>query len=57
MLPLSLQIFARGHNLKPGWVSLGNQLDGVQIVEQEMRERYVARYGPPGPDGRLPLPH
>ncbi|KAF5837050.1 MT-A70-domain-containing protein [Dunaliella salina] len=50
-----LEIFARSHNLKPGWVGLGNQLDGVQILEPEMRARYEARYGRAGPDGRLPL--
>lgn len=25
------QIFARPHNLFPGWISLGNQLDGVKV--------------------------
>ncbi len=50
-----VQIFARRHNLKPGWVGLGNQLDGVQILEPEMRMRYEARYGKAGPDGHLPL--
>lgn len=50
------QIFAREHNLKPGWVGLGNQLNGVRIIEPEMRERYEARYGRAGPDGVLPPP-
>jgi len=48
------QIFARNHNLKPGWVGLGNQLDGVQILEPEMRERYEARYGK-AVNNKLPL--
>lgn len=39
---LPAQIFARTHNLKPGWVGLGNQLDGVQILEKEMKDRYEA---------------
>jgi mRNA (2'-O-methyladenosine-N6-)-methyltransferase len=27
-----LEIFARQHNVRPGWVSLGNQLDGTYIT-------------------------
>ena len=34
-----LEIFAREHNLRPGWVSLGNQLDG------EWREQVVSGGG------------
>lgn len=26
-----IEIFARSHNLNPGWVGLGNQLNGVQV--------------------------
>eukprot|EP00798_Chlamydomonas_sp_ICE-L_P025819 gene25819-11494_t len=41
-----IEIFARDHNLQPGWVGLGNQLNGSNILEPEMRERYMNRYGP-----------
>ena len=41
-----LEIFARSHNLQPGWVGLGNQLNGTKIMEPEMLERYEAKYGP-----------
>ncbi len=41
-----LEIFARAHNLQPGWVGLGNQLNGTKIMEPEMLERYEAKYGP-----------
>ena len=41
-----LEIFARRHNLQPGWVGLGNQLNGTKIMEPEMLERYEAKYGP-----------
>eukprot|EP00878_Enallax_costatus_P024456 GHUV01026097.1.p1 GENE.GHUV01026097.1~~GHUV01026097.1.p1 ORF type:complete len:534 (+),score=88.75 GHUV01026097.1:238-1839(+) len=34
-----LEIFARQHNVRPGWVSLGNQLDGVYITDPEMLQR------------------
>lgn len=36
-----LEIFARQHNVRPGWVSLGNQLDGVYITDPEMLQRLV----------------
>eukprot|EP00898_Chlorokybus_atmophyticus_P004032 jgi/Chlat1/462/Chrsp103S01071 len=39
-----LEIFARMHNTHPGWVSLGNQLDGVHLVDEEIRQRYAARF-------------
>ncbi|KAK9819438.1 hypothetical protein WJX74_004366 [Apatococcus lobatus] len=39
-----LEIFARQHNVRPGWVSLGNQLDGVKIMDSEMKARYDAKY-------------
>lgn len=39
-----LEIFARQHNVRPGWVSLGNQLDGVKIMDPEMKARYDAKY-------------
>ncbi|CAK0783651.1 hypothetical protein CVIRNUC_006850 [Coccomyxa viridis] len=41
-----LEIFARAHNLQPGWVGLGNQLNGTKIMEPEMMEHYEAKYGP-----------
>lgn len=41
-----VEIFARQHNVQPGWVCLGNQLNGVVIREPEMLERYEAKYGP-----------
>ena len=34
-----LEIFARQHNVRPGWVSLGNQLDGMYITDPEMLQR------------------
>ncbi|KAK9819653.1 hypothetical protein WJX72_000802 [[Myrmecia] bisecta] len=47
-----IEIFARQHNVRPGWVSLGNQLDGVKIREPEMQARYDAVYGPSVPGGK-----
>lgn len=41
-----LELFARMHNLRNGWVSLGNQLSTSCIKDAEMRSRYEATYGP-----------
>ncbi|GAB4822881.1 hypothetical protein N2152v2_009927 [Parachlorella kessleri] len=40
-----IEIFARTHNLRPGWVSLGNQLDGTRLMDPELKARYEAKYG------------
>ncbi|TPX39483.1 hypothetical protein SeMB42_g06354 [Synchytrium endobioticum] len=39
-----LEIFGRQHNTRDGWMTLGNQLDGVRIVEPDVLERYSAAY-------------
>eukprot|EP01006_Ploeotia_vitrea_P026772 TRINITY_DN59719_c0_g1_i1.p1 TRINITY_DN59719_c0_g1~~TRINITY_DN59719_c0_g1_i1.p1 ORF type:complete len:825 (-),score=62.86 TRINITY_DN59719_c0_g1_i1:1614-4088(-) len=35
-----LEIFARNHNIHAGWLCLGNQLPGVQILEPQLLENY-----------------
>lgn len=39
-----LEIFAREHNLRPGWVSLGNQLPYSTILDPHIIERFNKRY-------------
>ena len=40
-----LELFARQHNVgKPGWVAVGNQLDGVRVVDPALRRRLSERY-------------
>ncbi|KAG9025545.1 hypothetical protein FRB95_010071 [Tulasnella sp. JGI-2019a] len=39
-----LEIFGRKHNIRPGWLTLGNQLGQDQIHEEDMAERIRARY-------------
>ena len=39
-----LEIFARQHNVQPGWVCLGNQLNGVNIREPDMKARFDKAY-------------
>ncbi|KAI3389175.1 hypothetical protein SNEBB_009730 [Seison nebaliae] len=40
-----LELFGRQHNIKPNWFTLGNQLDGVHIVDLDIGKRYLERYG------------
>ena len=40
-----LEIFGRQHNVRPNWLTLGNQLDGVHIVQPELKQRIQKRYG------------
>ncbi|KAJ4840910.1 hypothetical protein Tsubulata_001103 [Turnera subulata] len=39
-----LELFARMHNTQAGWISLGNQLDGVRLVDEGLRARFKAAY-------------
>lgn len=44
-----LELFARPHNRRPGWVSLGNQLPGVYMWDNDM----IARYNETYPDQKV----
>ncbi|KAK9668439.1 hypothetical protein RND81_13G060800 [Saponaria officinalis] len=39
-----LELFARMHNTQSGWLSLGNQLNGVRLVDEGLRARFKAAY-------------
>ncbi|XP_057518697.1 N6-adenosine-methyltransferase MT-A70-like [Amaranthus tricolor] len=39
-----LELFARMHNTHAGWLSLGNQLNGVRLVDEGLRGRFKAAY-------------
>ena len=39
-----MELFARPHNRRKGWISLGNQLPGVYFVEPELVEKFNAAY-------------
>ncbi|KAM7279624.1 hypothetical protein ACFE04_006758 [Oxalis oulophora] len=39
-----LELFARMHNTHSGWISLGNQLPGVRLVDDGLRARFKAAY-------------
>jgi mRNA (2'-O-methyladenosine-N6-)-methyltransferase len=38
------ELFARPHNRRKGWVSLGNQLPGVSLYEQQMIDKFIKKY-------------
>ena len=39
-----LELFARAHNRRKGWISLGNQLPGVYFVEEDLIDRFNTAY-------------
>ncbi|GAW05646.1 MT-A70-domain-containing protein [Lentinula edodes] len=48
-----VEIFGRRHNVRPGWLTLGNQLGPDQIHEEELAKRIKAKY----PDRPIGLPN
>ncbi|XP_071959294.1 N(6)-adenosine-methyltransferase catalytic subunit METTL3-like isoform X2 [Antedon mediterranea] len=47
-----IELFGRMHNVQPNWTTLGNQLDGVNLVEPDIIERFNTAY----PDGNCMKP-
>ena len=39
-----IELFGRMHNVQPNWVTLGNQLDGTRILEEDVKERFYRKY-------------
>lgn len=39
-----IELFGRPHNVQPNWITLGNQLDGVQLIDPELITKYKKRY-------------
>ena len=42
-----IELFGRPHNVQPNWVTLGNQLDGVRLLDPDVVKAFKDRY----PDG------
>lgn len=42
-----IELFGRPHNVQPNWITLGNQLDGIRLVDPELISSFQKRY----PDG------
>lgn len=47
-----LELFGRPHNAQPNWITLGNQLDGVNLCDPEILQRFNRVY--PGGDAMKP---
>ena len=41
LLLVRTEIFGRPHNTRPGWMTLGNQLDGVRLYDPDVIKRYA----------------
>ncbi|XP_071785859.1 N(6)-adenosine-methyltransferase subunit METTL3-like [Asterias amurensis] len=39
-----IELFGRAHNVQPNWMTLGNQLDGVHLVEPDLITRFKEVY-------------
>jgi len=35
-----LEMFGRKHNRRRGWMTIGNQLDGIRLFERDVVERW-----------------
>eukprot|EP00048_Salpingoeca_helianthica_P007968 m.116662 g.116662 ORF g.116662 m.116662 type:complete len:568 (+) comp14472_c1_seq2:953-2656(+) len=42
-----IELFGRTHNVQKNWITLGNQLEGVHLVDPDLIDRFKAVY--PGP--------
>ncbi|CAK1543451.1 unnamed protein product [Leptosia nina] len=47
-----IELFGRPHNVQPNWITLGNQVDGVRMVDPELIAAFKKRY----PDGNCMAP-
>lgn len=51
-----IELFGRPHNIQPNWITLGNQVDGIRLVDPVLIENFRKRYptgncmAPPPPD-------
>lgn len=39
-----VELFGRLHNCQPNWMTLGNQLDGIRIIDPDISESFYAKY-------------
>ena len=44
-----IELFGRQHNCQPNWLTLGNQLEGIHLVDPEIEASFWARY----PNGQI----
>ncbi|XP_048518076.1 N6-adenosine-methyltransferase MT-A70-like protein, partial [Dendroctonus ponderosae] len=39
-----IELFGRPHNIQPNWITLGNQVDGIRLLDQDLIESFKKRY-------------
>uniref|UniRef100_A0A6P7G2P4 mRNA m(6)A methyltransferase n=1 Tax=Diabrotica virgifera virgifera TaxID=50390 RepID=A0A6P7G2P4_DIAVI len=39
-----IELFGRPHNIQPNWITLGNQVDGIRLVDPLLIENFRKRY-------------
>lgn len=39
-----VELFGRSHNCQPNWMTLGNQLDGIKIIDPDISESFYTKY-------------
>ena len=44
-----LEFFGRNHNTWPGWITMGNQLDGTFVCDEALKKRWAKEYDDPAP--------
>uniref|UniRef100_K7FER3 mRNA m(6)A methyltransferase n=1 Tax=Pelodiscus sinensis TaxID=13735 RepID=K7FER3_PELSI len=47
-----IELFGRPHNVQPNWITLGNQLDGIHLLDPDVVAQFKQRY----PDGIISKP-
>ncbi|KAM3821736.1 N(6)-adenosine-methyltransferase catalytic subunit METTL3 [Vipera latastei] len=47
-----IELFGRPHNVQPNWITLGNQLDGIHLLDPDVVGQFKQRY----PDGIISKP-
>ncbi|XP_015594376.1 N6-adenosine-methyltransferase subunit METTL3 [Cephus cinctus] len=47
-----IELFGRPHNVQPNWITLGNQVDGVHLIDPQLIKAFKKRY----PDGNTMKP-
>ncbi|XP_060534961.1 N6-adenosine-methyltransferase catalytic subunit [Cylas formicarius] len=39
-----IELFGRPHNIQPNWITLGNQVDGIRLIDPVLIESFKKRY-------------
>ncbi|XP_033218806.1 N6-adenosine-methyltransferase subunit METTL3 isoform X2 [Belonocnema kinseyi] len=47
-----IELFGRPHNVQPNWITLGNQVDGIHLIDPQLIKAFKKRY----PDGNSMKP-